>query len=505
MERNGKYIKDGQFTPAFDSLVTDSMESWHVPGFSIAVIQDEEVCAKGYGFAAKDPEVPVTTDTLFNCASMSKAFTAAAISLLVDNNEKYPEVQWNAPVSNLIRDDFVLSDSRYTEEVTVEDILSHRSGLPDYDDACMGVYAKEPDTPKSVTRKLRHLPMNEPLRTKWQYSNVMYAAACHLVEALTGQFIGDFLRPNIWAPLKMTNTFYGLSELKQHRGTDSLSKGYRWDEESSRYVEILWPDQPEGRGAGEMISTAHDYAQFLKCMIHQKEPISASGHKDLVKPRMLALDEEEETRPYMSPSCYALGWIVENYHGETIINHGGATNGFRCNMMYLPRLKFGVVVFGNSETSYAVNEKIPWALVDELLSISPEKRYDWDATFREELAKEHLETVEELYSNLPETRLPLALPLEAYAGAYTHAGYGTLAVEYKNGRLGVDATDRTWRFKMSLEHVSGEFFVAEKFDVDTHSKDRIKAQFRLGADGTPRSLGVDLVEGKGDEMVWFQR
>ena len=70
--------------------------------------------------------------------------------------------------------------------------------------------------------------MNEPLRTKWQYSNVMYAAACHLVEALTGQFIGDYLRPKIWGPLKMTNTFYGLSDLKQHRGTDNLSKGYRW-------------------------------------------------------------------------------------------------------------------------------------------------------------------------------------------------------------------------------------------------------------------------------------
>ncbi len=374
-----------------------------------------------------------------------------------------------------------------------------------YDDACMGVFAKEPDTPKSVTRKLRHLPMNEPLRTKWQYSNVMYAAACHLVEALTGKLIGDFLRPKIWEPLKMTNTFYGLSDLKQHRGTESLSKGYRWDEEGSRYIEILWPDQPEGRGAGEIISTAHNYAQFIKCMMHQRGPISASGHKELVKPRMVFLDDEDETRLYMSPNCYALGWVVRNYHGETIIEHGGATNGFRCNMMYLPRLKFGLVVFGNSETSSAINEKIPWALVDEFLGIPPKKRYDSDAAFREELAKEQLDTVEELYSNLPEVRIPLALPLEAYAGSYTHPGFGNLAVEYKEGKLEVDATDRTWRFKLSLEHVSGEFFIAEKFDVDIHSRDRIKAQFRLGADGAPRSLGIDLVEGMRDEMVWFQR
>jgi CubicO group peptidase (beta-lactamase class C family) len=74
--------------------------------------------------------MPVTTDTLFNCASMSKAFTAAAISLLVDDNQKYSDVQWNAPVSTLIRGDFVLSDQR-TDQVTLENILSHRSGLPE--------------------------------------------------------------------------------------------------------------------------------------------------------------------------------------------------------------------------------------------------------------------------------------------------------------------------------------------------------------------------------------
>ncbi|PMD51959.1 uncharacterized protein K444DRAFT_669634 [Hyaloscypha bicolor E] len=90
-----KHILDGQFTATFDSLVTESIDSWKVPGLSIAVIQDDEVCAKGNGFA------------------------------------NYPDVQWKAPVSSLIRDDLVLSDPRYTEEVTVEDNFSHRSRLPE--------------------------------------------------------------------------------------------------------------------------------------------------------------------------------------------------------------------------------------------------------------------------------------------------------------------------------------------------------------------------------------
>ena len=76
-----------------------------------------------------------------------------------------------------------------------------------HDDACLGVYAKDPDTPQLVTRKLRHLTLSAPLRPKWQYSNVMYTVACHLVEALAGQLIGDFLRQRKWEPLKMSNTY----------------------------------------------------------------------------------------------------------------------------------------------------------------------------------------------------------------------------------------------------------------------------------------------------------
>lgn len=140
-------IKDGVFTPAFDALVSAALKRRHIPGLSIAVIDDQTVFAKvyviplpsttstkisqGYGHS-RLPDEDVTPDTLFHCASMTKAFTATAVSLLVDDDEKYPDVKWTAPVSSLIRDDFVLSDGR-TDEVTVEDLLSHRIGLPKYD------------------------------------------------------------------------------------------------------------------------------------------------------------------------------------------------------------------------------------------------------------------------------------------------------------------------------------------------------------------------------------
>jgi CubicO group peptidase (beta-lactamase class C family) len=113
-----------------------------------------------------------------------------------------------------------------------------------HDDACLGVNSKTPDTSKSVTRKLRFLPLNLPLRTKFQYSNLMYVAVAHLVETLTGQWIGDFVRQRIWEPLRMMATFYGIDDLKNRRGAENLAQGYRWDKETNGYVEVPWIDQP---------------------------------------------------------------------------------------------------------------------------------------------------------------------------------------------------------------------------------------------------------------------
>jgi hypothetical protein len=112
---------------------------------------------------------------------------------------------------------------------------------------------------------------------------------------------------------------------------------------------------------------------------------------------------------------------------------------------------------------------------------------------------------EELFPNLPDVPRPLSLPLQAYIGEYHHRGYGTLAVKLKDGKLYADATDRTWRFTMSFDHASGEFFFVEKCDVDTADLDNTKAQFRLEADFTVKYLGVALVGEMKDEMIWFQR
>ena len=105
------------------------MKLHHVPGLAIAIVKDGVIASKGYGMASLNPPAPCTADTLFDIASASKSLTAASVGLLVNDDEKYPDVQYEATMSSLLPDDFVMPDDGYTKTVTVEDILSHRSGM----------------------------------------------------------------------------------------------------------------------------------------------------------------------------------------------------------------------------------------------------------------------------------------------------------------------------------------------------------------------------------------
>ena len=178
----------------FSTHVNELLNDWHVPGVAIAVVQDDQVTSKGYGNACLERQTQMTADSLFDIASSSKSLTAASVALLVADNDNYPQVQWDTPVSKLLPDDFVMSDNDYTENVTVEDILSHRSGFPRHDYSYLSVRAEHPDSARSVTRNLRNLQNAAPFRSKYMYCNVMYTVATYLVEELSGLPFADFLK-----------------------------------------------------------------------------------------------------------------------------------------------------------------------------------------------------------------------------------------------------------------------------------------------------------------------
>ena len=138
------------------------------------------------------------------------------MSLLVADNSNYSHIQWNTPISSLIRDDFVLEDDYATTHTTIEDALSHRSGMPRHDISYGGTYDDHEGTPRDLVRALRYLPLTAEPRTKFQYCNMMYITISHVIETVTGTWLGDYLKEKIWGPLEMNSTVSRIFSLLIH-------------------------------------------------------------------------------------------------------------------------------------------------------------------------------------------------------------------------------------------------------------------------------------------------
>ena len=315
------------------------------------------------------PDVPVTPDTIFFGASTTKAFTGAAASLLVDDNENYPEVQWTTPIARLIPDDFVLHDDYWTPRITIQDALSHRTGLP----AHRMAYDGKNSTPKDLTRALRHLPFSSEPRTKFQYCNLMYVVICHVIETMTGTWLGDLLKQRIWGPLGMTSTFFHLNDVV--KSGKALAKGYEWNVEKGDFDAVQWPPIL-GDGAAGIFSNVLDYAKWIRSMINQDGPLSPAGYKAVTTPYTIQGDDV----PGHSDLLYSYGWILASYHGERVFSHTGGLEGFNSEIIFLPDRKWGAVLLANTNPSgISAIEKLRYHLIDELLQIPTRDRHDWDA------------------------------------------------------------------------------------------------------------------------------
>ncbi|KAE8410804.1 beta-lactamase/transpeptidase-like protein [Aspergillus pseudocaelatus] len=497
------------FTPEFDDLVHTLLAKWHVPGTSIGIIDGPDTFTKGYGIS-KYPNTPATPQTLYYTASTTKSFTAAALSLLIDD-ESQP-LTWTTPLSTIIRSDFVLPDAYATEHITLEDALSHRTGLPEHS------YHFRPDnssTPKDEVRRLRHLPMTAAIRTTYMYNSFMYTAVSHAIETLTGRDLGVFLRERIWGPLHMDATYWTLRDAVDSR-PDELAGAYVWDasfpssSSSSGFVEIDYPEYTELSGAGCMISNVEDYAKWVRCMMDQSRPLSRDGHAALVEPRVVTMTGA--TNPFPGPHLYALGWRVDYYRGEKVVWHTGSIGGFGSVMMFLPGRDWGLVVMGNSTvTSNQMQQVLYMALLDGLLGTPVGERVDWGAVIREkqERRREELACVRNrLYPVLPCPVLRPALEIGEYAGVYWHPGYGAmdLGPDVEGKELVADRRSQEFSMMIALEHVSGEFWLARLQEKYTDPRDHevVRAEFRLGPEGV-REVGVDLEPTMDGELIWFRR
>ena len=317
-----------------------------------------------------------------------------------------------------MRDDFVLPNEYTTLHATVEDALSHRTGMPRHDFSYVGSNV----TVRNVVWNLRNLPMTAEVRSRFQYCNMMYITISHFIETWTGMWLGNFLRRRIYGPLGMASTFFSLRDAQKATasGGPSLATPYYWTNRTKKHHSMRWLGAPQVSGCGATISNVLDYAKWLRCMMSMSAPLSPAGHQALRLPRIFTGPVAAETTGFRGSSSYALGWEINNYRGEDLIWHSGGLPGYSTVMMYFPRLQWGVTMMANAGQGGAIPVLV-FKLLDDMLGIPEQERFDWVPTLKllEILSIETLKKARYiLYPNAPKEKdaIPLSLPLESYTG-----------------------------------------------------------------------------------------
>lgn len=510
-------------TSALEEYIGGAMEKWHAPGMAVAIINGNETWAKGFGYASL-PSTPVTPHTLFWAGSTTKSFVAAALSLLVDNatsdhSHPPPVVGWATPMSQLLRDDFVLSDDWATAHVTVEDCLSHRTGYPRHD------YSAADDT-RGWVRNLRHLPMSAEPRTTFQYNNMMWAAAGYLVSTLSGCGLGEFLHRYLWGPMGMGETFLGDWDPLLGSSGRQLADGYLWVNSTGQYVMQPWGEISRWlrvtEGAGAVLSNVLDYTKYLRVMMAEAGPISKEGHRELKRPRTFHNFHEGL---FVGPETYGLGWMSAVFEGHQVFYHTGTVVPFVTFMVMVPSKSYGIVVMANGWSH--VRELVTYRVLYDLFGVEESRRRDWESHFEEEDALEahNLATCSErIYPDLPHPPIPASVPLANHTGQFRHVAYGDISVSLECNDTGpstavaAGAEAGSCRLRMSrdhpervagyLEHKTGDFWLTFGFDEEVPEVIQacVRVQFQVDSSGIVTHIGVDLrLEGDDGPLVWFER
>lgn len=485
-------------TSEFAEFVLQTLDEYKVPGVAVAVVDGDEIFAEGYGYATL-PDVPATPETLWYGGSTTKSQVAAVLSALIHSGNFSALSQgWETPISSIIRDDFVLQDEWATNHITLNDAASHRTGMTRHDGSFHRVIDGRAATPRDIVRNMRNLPLIYEPRVTPVYCNMMYVTLSHVIETVTGKWLGDVLKENLWGPLGMKSTKFDLQDALD--GPEYLASGYYWDLDEEKFKEVPHMTLVEISGAGSVFSNALDYARWVKSLLHQSGPLSENVHQDIRSPRTLW---DANLAPGYDLMLYGLGWVRTLHKGHVVYTHSGGVTGFGSQVYWFPEAKYGVVVFGNTAMSQFPEEAIAWKLIDDKLGIPEKDRADYGAKWdkaKKQMTWLYANSVDIVYPKRQDPALPPPLAVSEFVGTYYDPGYGNITLREephpdKPGEniLVADRLETTWRYSMHFHHVTGNYWIVYlptvifsgvKFD------EFVGAEFQLGPDGKP--LGVEV-------------
>ncbi len=412
-----------------DAYVESAMRAWEVPGLALVVVKgDSVIYAKGYGVADLATGTPVDENTLFAIASTSKAFTAAALGMLVDDGK----LSWDDRVIEHLPE-FELGDPYVTAHVTVRDLLTHRVGTAREDN--MWVVAKfERD---EILQRARHLGQVAEFRANYGYNNIMFTTAGEVAGRVSGLGWDDLVAQRIFQPLGMTRSTTRAAVVET-RGNVAASHT-RVD---GKVQSVPRRDYDNIGGAGAIFSTARDMGQWLRLQVGNgvyagKRLLSDSVIAEMRQPQNPLRVSQDTAQKRLFPDvkfrAYGFAWNVQDWHNRVLVHHSGSINYTRTHVGFIPEAGIGFAAMANY-TGSGLQEALMYRVFEQLLGMQPA---DWSAEMLAQSRRGNersARSAQELDSARIEGTAP-SVPLDAYAGTYVDDLYGEIQVTVEGGKL----------------------------------------------------------------------
>ena len=471
--------------PAYDLAadVKRTMTTFDVPGIAIAIVKDGKVvAAQGFGVRKLGEPAPVDGKTIFEIASNSKAFTAAALAMLVDEGK----LAWDDPVTKHLPD-FRMYDAYVTQEMTVRDLLVHRSGLG------LGAgdllwWPTTQFTTDEIIDRLKFIRPATSFRNSYAYDNLLYIVAGKIIAQKAGKPWGDAVRERILKPVGMDTTTTSLAE---NAGNANVSDPHSKINGKAAPVKPI----PVANAAGAVgINTnAEDIARWMNMLLDQGRIGKDASGKDV---RLFSEKQSREMwtaqtpmkisepRPALAATrpnfyAYGLGFQLRDYKGRKIAMHGGALQGFYSRVLLVPEEKLGIAIFTNAESGGSLSA-LQYRLLDQYMGIAPTDWIKIIGDMEKEAYEKDLAAQKQASATRAGKSKP-SLPLASYDGQYQDAWYGLVTIR-PEGKKRVMSFSKTPDLTGELEHFQHDTFIVRwkerNFNADAY------VTFSLNPDGS---------------------
>ncbi|MCH8536770.1 MAG: serine hydrolase [Alkalimonas sp.] len=442
-----------------DDWIEQGRHDWQLPGLAVAVVhQDQLIYANGFGTLGLDSELPVNEHTLFGVASTSKAMTATALGMLVDEGK----LSWDDKVVDHLPY-FQLADDWVTQEVRIRDLLIHRVGLGRI--TGNRIQFMPTASREQVIRQMQHHEFEQPFRAGFVYSNVMYSVAGEVVAAISGQSWDEFIQQRLFQPLNMQRSNTSITQFTADDANIALPHQFI----DGEVVPIARRNFDNVGPSASVNSSVFDMAQWIRLQlgepgVYQGQRLVTAEVMDEIFTPQIVVSRAGRLDPVRA---YGLGWYLEDYRGLATASHGGATDGFNTQITLVPELELGIIVIGNTFENF--RPAVTRTIIDRMAGLAPQ---DWHGHYLTQYQQDFAEASRDR-QQIEQQRQPdvvASLAVEQIIGRYQHDLYGNAEVALAdNGNLLLQFWDDGVS-RLTLQHWQGDTYRAEWYNKAQREK-----------------------------------